>query len=107
MKWLERTAQVCVGFRPRRDRMIVARQFIAWTAYKNSRVPQGRLIGGERQIEPNTSIVRDLPEVLQPCGSQRLFYQIGCFRNSVDSGNHFLVMTCIIAVSRVFEHLIK
>jgi hypothetical protein len=47
---------VRVGFRARRDRMIVARQFIAWTAYKNSRVPEGRLIRGGRQIESNTSM---------------------------------------------------
>jgi hypothetical protein len=51
--------------------MIVARQFIAWKAYKNSRVPEGRLIGGGRQIEPNTSM--NVTAFQPPSGTGRLF----------------------------------
>ena len=39
--------------------------------------------------------------------SQRLFYQIGCDRESVGFGNHFLEIACIIAIRRLIEHLIK
>jgi hypothetical protein len=41
-----------VGFLSRRDFTIVARQFIAWIAYEERRVPEGRLIRGRREIRP-------------------------------------------------------
>jgi hypothetical protein len=40
----------CLSDLSRRDRTIVARQFIAWTMYKGRRVPEGRMIRGEREI---------------------------------------------------------
>jgi hypothetical protein len=39
-----------VGFLSRRDFTIVARQFIAWIAFEERRVPEGRLIRGRREI---------------------------------------------------------
>jgi hypothetical protein len=39
--------------------------------------------------------------------SESLFQQIGCFRKSIGFGNRFLEMTCIIAIGRVVEHLLK
>src|SRR5258708_8423667 len=39
--------------------------------------------------------------------SESSFQQIGCFGKSIGFGNHFLEITCTIAIGRVIEHLIK
>jgi hypothetical protein len=46
----------CLSDLSRRDRTIVARQFIAWTMYKGRRVPEGRMMRGEREIALTTPV---------------------------------------------------